>query len=59
MAARIHGDGPQMTVIEPFLKGRAARNVFAGIQLILLGIAQPFGFHFLSVMSFFQRSVDN
>jgi hypothetical protein len=36
-------------------KLQRSSNVFAGIQLILLGIALPFGYHFLSVMSFFSE----
>jgi hypothetical protein len=43
---------------EQKVKIRRRRNVFAGVQLILLGIALPFGYHILSVMTFFS-SVSN
>jgi hypothetical protein len=34
-------------------KLRRSSNVFGGVQLILLGIALPFGYHILSMMTFF------
>jgi hypothetical protein len=34
-------------------KLRRRSNVYAGVQLILLGIALPFGYHILSMMMFF------
>jgi hypothetical protein len=34
-------------------KMRRRRDVVAGVKLILLGIALPFGYHFLSVLTFF------
>lgn len=34
-------------------KIRRRRDVFAGVKLILLGIALPFGYHVLSMMTFF------
>jgi hypothetical protein len=34
-------------------KLRRRRDVVAGIKFILLGIALPFGYHFLSVLTFF------
>jgi len=36
-------------------KLRRRRDVFAGVQLILLGIVLPFGYHVLSMMTFFSE----
>jgi hypothetical protein len=38
---------------EQQVKLRRRSNVYAGVQLILLGVALPFGYHILSVMTFF------
>ena len=34
-------------------KQRRRSNVYAGVQLILLGVSLPFGYHILSMMMFF------